>query len=120
MQYSLANIRSRAGLVALVFALIISLVSAVPIPATESGLSSTLSHRDININPTHNGLDSAKISTPLAGPRALTHRVRFCYLLSIYWTWLIFNLQHLLTETDDQLVRRSKIGDKIKHAFQVC
>ena len=79
MQYSLANIRSRAGLVALIFALIISLVSAVPIPATESGLSSTLSRRD-NINPTLNGHDSAKISTP-AAPRALTHRVRFCYLL---------------------------------------
>jgi len=91
MNYS--NIRSRAGLVALVFALIISLVSAVPIPATES---STLSLRD-------NGLDSAKISTPHAATGALTHR-------------------HVLTDTDsddsDQLVRRSKIGDKIKHAFQ--
>ena len=38
-----SNVRSRAGLVALVFALIISLVSAVPIPilAPQSGLSST-------------------------------------------------------------------------------
>jgi len=43
MPYS--NIRSRAGLVALVFALIISLVSAAPVPATASGLSSTLSPR---------------------------------------------------------------------------
>ena len=85
------NISSRAGLVALVqvFALIISLVSAVPIPATESGLSSTLPPRS---NPTLNGkdhiqLDTAKIpeislsgrmSTLPAATRALTRRVRYC------------------------------------------
>jgi hypothetical protein len=75
----MSNIRSRAGLVALVFALIISLVSAVPIPATESGLSSTLSARS-NLN-LHHGLVSTKISTP---PAAHTPpQVR--YYLSTYF-----------------------------------
>ena len=96
MHYS--NIRSRAGLVALVFALIISLVSAVPIPVTESGLSSTLSPIS---NPSLNGhgqdhhiqLDTTKISfsgrmsTLPAATRALTRKgVRYClssYLLLV-------------------------------------
>ena len=39
------NIRSRAGLVAIVFALIISLVSSAPISVTASGLSFTLGRR---------------------------------------------------------------------------
>ena len=53
-----SNIRLRAGLVALVFALIsISIVSAVPIPipASQSGLSSTLSFRS---TPSHDGQNS--------------------------------------------------------------
>ena len=95
MHYS--DIRSRAGLVALFFALIISLVSAVPIPTTESGLSSTLPLRG---NPSLNGqdhhdiqLDTAKISlsgrmsTLPAAARALTRGVRCClssYLLVSY------------------------------------
>ena len=75
---------SRAGLVTLVFALIVSLVSAVPIPATtstESGLSSTLNGQD------HFKPDVAKIakipfsgrmSTLPAAIRALTREVRYC------------------------------------------
>jgi hypothetical protein len=91
MQYSI--IRSRAGLVALVFALIISLVSAVPVPAKESGLSS----------PSINGRghiqhDLAKISML---PAATTSFIQ----------------GHSSPDLDDQLVRRS-IGSKIKHAFQ--
>ena len=39
MYYSNIRHGSRAGLVALIFLLIISLVSAVPIPVAESGLS---------------------------------------------------------------------------------
>jgi gas vesicle protein len=107
MQYS--KIRSRAGLVALVFALIISLVSAVPIPATESGLSSTLSPPS---NPSLNGKDhiqldtaripeislSGRMSTLPAATRALTRR-------------------HIPTSMDNQLVRRN-VFSKIKHAFQ--
>jgi len=104
-----SNMPSRAGLVGLVFALIISLVSAVPIPVTESGLSSssTLSHRSSNpsLNVHDIQLDTARIaeislsgrmSTP---PAALTRR------------------QHILTIMDDQLVRRN-IFSKIKEAFQ--
>ena len=84
MQYS------RAGLVALLFTLIISLVSAVPVPATESTFSSTLSSRTI---PNLNGLDRIQIDTPgipkilLSGrmstlPLAtkLARRVRYCPL----------------------------------------
>ena len=81
MQYS--NIRSRAGLVALVFAIIISLVSAVPIPSTEFGLSSTLSHRSngqgVQVQP-------ATAEFPFSGPAATkspASRVR-CYYLSRY------------------------------------
>lgn len=55
MQYS------RAGLVALLFTLTISLVSAFPVPATESIISSTLSSRTI---PELNGLDHIEIDTP--------------------------------------------------------
>ena len=94
MQYF--NIRSRAGLVVLVFALIISLVSAAPIPAIESGLSSTSSHRS---NPSLNGQDHIQLDTPRipkipfsgrmstlpAATRALTRSVRCClssYLVS--------------------------------------
>lgn len=78
MYYS-KNIRSRAGLVALIFALIISLVSAVPIPATESGLSSTTTP---SLNG-HDQLDIAKISsngrvsTLPAAPRSFTRKVRY-------------------------------------------
>ena len=122
MQYS--NIRSRAGLVALVFALIISLVSAVPIPATESGFSSTLSLRSTTLDGQDIQLDTAKI--PLGGrmsilPAAsgLTHKVR--YSLSSYFpgAWLTFTRQNIPTNMDDELVRRS-IGSKIKAAFKVC
>lgn len=55
MQYS------RAGLVALLFTLTISLVSAFPVPASESIISSTLSSRT---NPELNGLDHIEIDTP--------------------------------------------------------
>ena len=104
MYYS--NIRSRAGLAAPIFALIISLVSAVPIPVTESRLSSTfsppssnpsLNHRleqdhHIQLNTTKISL-SGRMSTLPAATRALTRKVRYSslsrYLLdSIYWAWL--------------------------------
>jgi len=84
---------SRAGLVALlVFALVISFVSAVPIPTTESGLSPTLNGLDHHIQ-----LDNAKISLSTAfsaAPRDAS------------------------TGMDDLLVRRSSVGSKIKKAFQ--
>jgi hypothetical protein len=104
MHYS--NIRSRAGLVALVFALIISLVSAIPIPAAGSEPSSTLS--PTSSNPSLNGLpevDTAKISlsgrmsTLPTATRALAHR------------------QDISTNMDDQLVRRS-VGSKISAGFK--
>jgi ElaB/YqjD/DUF883 family membrane-anchored ribosome-binding protein len=97
-------IRSRAGLVALVFALIISLVSAIPIPTAGFGSSSTLLP---NSNPSLNGLpevDTAKISlsgrmsTLPTSTRALTRR-------------------DISTNMDDQLVRRS-VGSKIRAVFQ--
>jgi hypothetical protein len=101
MHYS--NIHSRAGLVALVFVLIISLVSAIPIPAG-SGPSSTLSpSSDLSLN----GLpevDTAKISlsgrisTLPATTRTLARR------------------QDISTNIDDQLVRRS-IASKAKAFF---
>ena len=102
MHYSESDIPSRAGLVALVFALIISLVSAVPIPVAESGLSSSFtSSPSSHGNPSLNGfghrqdhhiqLDTTKISlsgrmsTLPAATRALTRKgVRYClssYLL---------------------------------------
>ena len=91
---------SRAGLVtvALFFALIISLVSAIPVPDTESRLSST---SPLRINPSLDGrdhiqLDTASISSiPLSGrmstlPRAtrLTRGVRYCFSSSsLVSTW---------------------------------
>ena len=134
MHYS--NIRSRAGLVALVFkfALINSLVSAVPIPATESGLSATVTLPPRS-NPSLNGQkhirsDNAKISlsgrmsTLPAATRALTRGVRYCpffqLLDSIYWaSWLTFIQEHISTGMDDQLVPR-KFSSGIKHIFRVC
>ena len=83
MQYS------RAGLVALIFASIISLVSAVPIPSSESKFPSALSTHSIpNLSgqdPTLQ-LDAARNSENLLGGRMstrplaakLTHRVRCC------------------------------------------
>jgi len=108
MQYS--NIRSRAGLVALVFALIISFVSAIPIPSTEFGLSSTtLSRRsngqDIRVQPSTVGIPEFSFSGPSrmsslpAATRTLASR-------------------ETIMDSDDQLVRRSKVTEKIKHAFQ--
>jgi hypothetical protein len=98
-----SNIRSRAGLVALVFALIISLVSAVPIPISESRLSSTSSPRS---NPSLNGQNQIQLDTtatekiPLKGrmstlpaaSRDLTRRVRYRLsqlLACIYWACLL-------------------------------
>jgi hypothetical protein len=133
-----STIRSRAGLLALVFALIISFVSAVPIRAstgtTGSGLSSTLSSRAILNGQDHirvqldTGVSfekislSGRMSTLPAATKALTRRVRyrlFQLLASIYWAWLTFIQEDISTDMDDQLVRRN-IFDKIKHAFQVC
>ena len=127
MQYS------RAGLFALLFTLIVSLVSAVPIPSTESTSSSSLSSRKIsNLNGQDRPIEldagaknpdsllRGRMSTlPLA--TKLTSRVRYrpFLLLLSSCIYLTFVWQQFPTDTDEQLVRRSKIGDKIKHAFQV-
>jgi len=99
----------RAGLVALVFALIISLVSAAPIQATESRLSSTSSLR---INSKINGQvlakpDASGISEYSFGGRmsTLPRATRL-------------TRRPIPTDVDDQLVRRESVGSKIKHAFQ--
>ena len=133
MYYS-TIIRSRAGLIALVFTLIISLVSAVPIPTTESGLTATSpprSNPSLNTQDHHDiQLDTAKISlsgrmsTLPAATRALTHGVRYSlssYLLVYTGSGLPSLQQHVSTTTnmDDQLVRRNFFSD-IGHAFQVC
>ena len=118
---------SRAGLVALVFALIISFVSAFPIPATESRFSSTLSPYT---NPKTNGHDltqldnsgisefsfSGRVSTlPLA--TRLTRRVRYC--LSSCWHLPTPIWQQIPTDVNDRRLVRRSIDSKIKHAFQV-
>jgi len=103
MHYS--NIRSRAGLVALVFVLVISLVSAIPIPAAGSKLSSTLSPSS---DPSLNGLpevDTAKI--PLSGRMMST----------LPGANRAFARRDISTNIDDQLVRRS-VGSKIKAGFK--
>jgi hypothetical protein len=109
-------IRSRAGLVALVFALIsISLVSALPIsfPAAQSGLSSPLSLSPNN--PSHDGQNliqhdtrripkfSVNASGQMSGAPAATRALSGKY--------------NPMDTDDDQLVRRN-VFSKIKHAFQ--
>lgn len=75
MVMSYTIIRSRAGLVALlVFALIISLASAAPIPPTASGPSPTLSPR----NPS---LDGKIYSSDRMSTLPLATRVSYRYLL---------------------------------------
>jgi hypothetical protein len=129
-----SNIRFRAGLVALVLALItISPVSALPIPisSSQSELSSTFSPS--SSNPSHDGQNhiqheirriakssvNGQMSRAPAPTRALSSKVRASYFLST-GTWLIFVLQHNAMDTDDdQLVRRN-IFSKIKKGFQVC
>ena len=122
---------SRAGLVALIFALIISLVSAVPIPAaTESKLSSTLSPPS---NPIPNGqdliqLDTAKTSgislsgrmstLPLA--TKLSRRVMLLPYHLLASVFLPFIHQQIPDDMEVELVRRTSIGTKIKNAFQAC
>jgi len=109
-----SNIRSRAGLVALVFALIsISLVSAfpIPIPVPQPDLSSALSSRS---TPSRNGepgliqpdthriakiLSKAQMSRAPAAVRALAGK------------------HNLLDTDDDQLLRRN-VFSKIKQGFQ--
>jgi len=100
---------SRAGLVALVFALIISLVSAIPIPATESRLSSTLSLRSI---PIPDGQDHIQPDNARISEISLSGRVSTLPLAS-----RLTRRQQISTDFDDQLVRRN-IFSKIKHAFQ--
>ena len=113
-----SNIRLRAGLVVLVFALIVSLVSTCPIPlvislasvalipATASGVSSCR-------NPSLNGhqlefLFSVRMSTlPLAT------RLIFGVAWLTYYT-----RQPLSTIMDDQLVRRS-IASKLKVCLSI-
>ena len=95
MQYP--DIRSRAGLVALVFALIISLVTAVPIPATDSELST-------RSNPSLNGrnyiqLDPAKKLTLPAAARTPTYKVG--YFFSSYVINLILCLAYPHTANFD-------------------
>jgi hypothetical protein len=106
MQYS------RAGLVALLFALIISLVSAVPIPDTESIISSTLSSRSIqNLNEqdrTQLELGAARI--PEISLRGRTTTLPRAAKLEL-------TRRQIPIDVDEQLVRRN-IFSKIKHAFQ--
>ena len=84
-----SSIRSRAGLVALVFALIISLVSAVPIPAAESSTLSSRGNPSLVVRGHHHDIQldtpriseislSGRMSTLPAATRALSRRV--CYL----------------------------------------
>jgi len=104
MQYS------RAGLVALLFALIISLVSAVPVPDTESIFSSTLSSRSI---PSLNEQDRIQLGSTARIPEiSLTGRMSTLPLAA-----RLASRQQIPTDVDDQLVRRN-IFSKIKHAFQ--
>lgn len=113
-----SDIHSRAGLAALLFALIISLVSAAPVPATGSRLSSTLSPRSVT---THQ-FDGSEIdyrgrmSTLLLATR-LALQVRCSYLLCLLD--LAYLLQEDILVDDDQLVRRASVGTKIKEAFHV-
>jgi len=87
-----------------VFALIISLVSAVPIPSTEFGLSSTLLRRSNGVQPGTAGIPEFSYS----GPSRMSSLPAANTLAS----------RETIMDSDDQLVRRSKIGDRIKHAFQ--
>ena len=95
----------------LVFSLIISLVSAAPIPATESGLSSTSSPRNPNLNgQDHIQLDtpgipkisfSGRMSTLPAATRALTRSVRCCLSSYLYLLDLAYPL-HTAAHIDYQ------------------
>jgi len=97
---------SRAGLVVLIFALIISFVSAAPIPisASQSGFSPSSSHSN------RNGQDIIHRDTPriaqiqLNGPTST---------ISVTTRALIDNT---LVGADSQIVRRS-VGSKIRAAF---
>jgi hypothetical protein len=101
-----SNIRSRAGLAALVFALIsISLVSALPIsfPASQSELSSTLSPSSSN----HDGHNHIQHDTRRVAKFSVNDQMSRALIL-----------QHTSIDTDnDQLVRRN-IFSKIKKGFQ--
>jgi hypothetical protein len=98
--YSNAPSGARAGLVVLIFALIISFVSAAPIPVSvsQSGLSSNqdLIHGDTPKVP----------AVPVNGP-----------ISTVSVTARAFTVNNTPVEFDNHLVRRS-IGSKIKAAFQ--
>ena len=129
MQYS------RAGLFALLFTLIISLVSAFPIPESESPTLSSRSTPNLNGQDRPIELDTG-VRTQARNPNILLRgrmstlplatklNRRVCYrsfpFLLSSCIYLIFVQQQFPTETDEQLVRRNKIGDKKTHASQVC
>ena len=126
MQYS------RAGLFALLFTLIISLVSAFPIPESESPTLSSRSTPNLNGQDRPIELDTgARTRNPdilLRGrmstlPLATKLNRRVCYrpfpLLLFSCIYLTFVQQQFPTDTDEQLVPRS-FGDKIKNAYNVC
>jgi hypothetical protein len=99
-----SNIRSRAGLVALLFTLIgISLVSAAPIPSSipQSGLSSTvLPHSNLSHNGQNHIQPSLKGHMSKASPAT---RVSY---------------KHNTDDTDDNQLRRRNIFKKIGHAIK--
>jgi hypothetical protein len=99
-----SNIRSRAGLVALVLALInISLVSALPIPfpASQSELSSTLPPSSIHSN--HDGQNHIQHDTRRIAKFSINDQLSKAHTS--------------FDKDDDQLVRRSVLS-KIKKGFQ--
>ena len=125
MQYS------RAGLFALLFTLIISLVSAIPIPESISPTLSSHSTPNLNGQDRPIELDTGARNPDilLRGrmstlPLATKLNRRVCYrpfpLLLFSCIYLTFVQQQFLTDTDEQLVRRNKIGDRKTHASQVC
>lgn len=116
--------RSRAGLVALIFfAQFFSLISAVPIPfpALPSGPSSALMSNLDGQNLMQLGVGRVVQKNPLHRPISAlspTTGVGCCFLFSSFG--LSFILQNVPIDADDQLVPRSKIGDKFKAFFRVC
>ena len=118
---------SGAGLFALFIALLISPVVSIPIQqASQSGLSFSSPHifskqQDLvyhvsarKIQPQTSLQNVPAVSTTA---KALADNVRFLsfQLLSICWLTII-----LQNADGSKLVRRSRIGNKIKAAFKVC
>ena len=126
-----SNVRSRAGLVVLAFALIIPLVSAVPIPSVQtlrSELSPALSsHGQDLIHCTNRPvaqipLPKGPVCDPMVVSGALSGNV--CYIFHPITTprhRLIFMPQKTPFDGENQLVRRNaRLNARIRAAFRVC